>query len=108
MLELTNLFFEFLPFSILWCCLSGVFCFAVQISDHNNPNPFFLIYSKIADVFRQAIPTRIPKSKATTTTVVPVKTPTGQLMTPLQDSKDGKLHTTRSIPNAVTQNGGKR
>lgn len=69
---------------------------------------FCLIYSKIADVFRQAMPIRIPKSKATTTTVVPVKISSGQLKTPLQDSKDGKPHITRSIPNAVTQNGGKR
>ncbi|XP_054829274.1 filamin A-interacting protein 1-like isoform X2 [Eublepharis macularius] len=62
----------------------------------------------IADVFRQAIPTRIPKSKAMTTTVVPVKIPTGQLKTSLQDSKDGKMHITRTIPNGVTQNGGKK
>ncbi|XP_077198170.1 filamin A-interacting protein 1-like isoform X2 [Paroedura picta] len=62
----------------------------------------------IADVFRQAIPTRIPKSKAMNTTVVPVKIPTGQLKTPCQDSKDGKVHIARTLPNAVTQNGGKR
>ncbi|XP_044298656.1 filamin A-interacting protein 1-like isoform X1 [Varanus komodoensis] len=62
----------------------------------------------IADVFRQAIPTRIPKSKAMSTTVVPMRTPAGQLKTPLQDSKDGKSHTGRTFSSAFLQNGGKR
>ncbi|XP_062982959.1 filamin A-interacting protein 1-like isoform X2 [Elgaria multicarinata webbii] len=60
----------------------------------------------IADVFRQAIPTRIPK--AMSTTVVPMRAPAGQLKTTLQGSKDGKSHNTRTIPNAIIQNGGKR
>ncbi|XP_053164819.1 filamin A-interacting protein 1-like isoform X2 [Hemicordylus capensis] len=62
----------------------------------------------IADVFRQAIPTRIPIPKATGTTVVPEKTLTGQHKKSLQDSKYGKLHIARTAPQAVIQNGGKR
>ncbi|XP_028582473.2 filamin A-interacting protein 1-like isoform X1 [Podarcis muralis] len=62
----------------------------------------------IADVFRQAIPTQIPKPKNTSANVVPVRTPTGQLKTPLQDSKAGKSHITKTIPSAVIQNCGKR
>ncbi|KAM6447927.1 filamin A-interacting protein 1-like isoform 2-T3 [Liasis olivaceus] len=36
----------------------------------------------IADVFRQAIPIRIPKSKSMSTTVVPARTPSGQQKKP--------------------------
>nr|XP_060626706.1 filamin A-interacting protein 1-like isoform X2 [Anolis sagrei ordinatus] len=57
----------------------------------------------IADVFRQAIPTRTPKP-----TAVPVKLSTGQLKpSSHQDSKDGKSHITTRVLNAAIQNVGK-
>ncbi|KAJ6662655.1 hypothetical protein lerEdw1_011294 [Lerista edwardsae] len=59
----------------------------------------------IADVFRHALPIRTPKLKAASTTVVSVKPPNEN---PLQDSNNGKLHITRTIPHAIIQNGGKR
>ncbi|XP_020640619.3 filamin A-interacting protein 1-like isoform X1 [Pogona vitticeps] len=57
----------------------------------------------IADVFRQAIPPRIPKP-----TTVPEKGPNGQLKTPVLDSKDGQSNIVKIIPDVAIPNGGKR
>ncbi|XP_074829477.1 filamin A-interacting protein 1-like isoform X2 [Natator depressus] len=62
----------------------------------------------IADVFQRTIPTRIPKPKSMSTTKLPVKTPTGHLNKPLQESNAGKQHIMRTVSNTYLQNGGKR